>query len=39
MIRKLLAIALLATVAACSGSITEAEEGPNRGGTMVTAGG
>jgi hypothetical protein len=39
MVRRLLAIALLATLAACSGSITGAEEGPNRGGTMVTAGG
>jgi hypothetical protein len=39
MIRRLVAIALLAAVAACSGNITAADDSENRGGTMVTAGG
>jgi hypothetical protein len=39
MVRRLLAIALLAAMAACSGNPTAAEDGQNRGGTMVTAGG
>jgi hypothetical protein len=39
MVRRLLAIALLAALAACSGNITAAEDDENRGGTMVTAGG
>jgi hypothetical protein len=39
MARRLLAIALLAALAACTSSNTAADEGENRGGTMVTAGG
>ncbi|HEU0298173.1 MAG TPA: hypothetical protein VFR37_01940 [Longimicrobium sp.] len=39
LVRRLLALALLALLAACGESITAAEEGESRGGTMVTSGG
>ncbi|HEX2209067.1 MAG TPA: hypothetical protein VHG93_15415 [Longimicrobium sp.] len=40
LVRRLLALALLALLAACSGNITAADDQTeNRGGTMVTSGG
>lgn len=39
MIRKLVLVVLLATLAACTGNITGASEEPNRGGGIVTSGG
>ena len=43
MVRRLLAIILLATLAACAGNPAAADDGEkdgeNRGGTMVTSGG
>lgn len=39
MVRKLVLVVLLATLAACTGSITAAEETPNRGGGIATSGG
>jgi hypothetical protein len=39
LVRRLLALALLASLAACGRSITAADDAPNRGGTMVTSGG
>jgi hypothetical protein len=39
MIRKLFAVALLATLAACASSITAADDGENRGGGISTSGG
>lgn len=39
MIRKLVAIALLATLAGCGGSITAADDDANRGGGIATSGG
>lgn len=39
MVRRLFAIVLLATLAACAGNPTAAEEVETQGGTMVTSGG
>jgi hypothetical protein len=39
MFRKVFALVLLATLAACTSNITAADEGENRGGTMVIGGG
>lgn len=39
MVRKVLALVLLAGLAACGGSITAADDGETRTGTMVTGGG
>lgn len=39
MVRKVLALVLLATLAACASSITAVDEDENRGGTMVIGGG
>jgi hypothetical protein len=39
MVRKVLALVLLATLAACASNITAVDEGENRGGTMVIGGG
>jgi hypothetical protein len=39
MARRLLAIALLAALAACSSNITAVDDPANPAGTMVTAGG
>jgi hypothetical protein len=39
MVRKLVLVVLLATLAACTGSITAPEETPTRGGGIHTSGG
>ena len=39
MVRKLLAVALLATLAACAGDATGVEEDDTRGGSLLTSGG
>jgi ABC-type glycerol-3-phosphate transport system substrate-binding protein len=39
MVRRLFALVLLAMLAACAGNPAAAEDGENRGGTMVTGGG
>jgi hypothetical protein len=39
MVRKLLAVFLLATLAACASDITAADADQTQGGTMVTSGG
>jgi hypothetical protein len=39
MVRRLLAIVLLETLAACAGNPTEPEVGETQSGTMVTGGG
>jgi hypothetical protein len=39
MVRKLALVVLLATLAACTGSITAADDEPQRGGGIATSGG